>query len=48
MENTYAEYEKWLTSENVEKDKSIDDGYNRALSKLQLIQVFEDSLVSFY
>lgn len=47
MENTYAEYQQWLSSENLEKDKSIEDGYNRALSKLQKIQVFEDRLVSF-
>lgn len=46
MEKTYEEYQQWLTSENMEKDKSIDDGYKRALSKLQKIQVFEDRLVS--
>lgn len=48
MENTYAEYQQWLTSENLEKEKSIEDGYNRALSKLQQIQIFEDRLVSFH
>lgn len=47
MENTYAEYLRWLVSENVEKEKSVEDGYNRALNKLQQIQVFEDRLVSF-
>jgi len=48
MENTYAEYEQWLTSENLEKEKSTEDAYNKALNKLQQIQVFEDRLVSFY
>lgn len=48
MENTYAEYQQWLTSENLEKEKSIEDGYNRALIKLQQIQIFEDRLVRFY
>lgn len=47
MENTFAEYQQWLSSENLEKDKSIEDGYNRALNKLQKIQIFEDRLVSF-
>lgn len=47
MENTYAEYKDWLTSENLEIEKSIEDGYNKALSKLQQIQVFEDRLVRF-
>lgn len=47
MENTYSEYLRWLVSANVEKEKSIEDGYNRALNKLQQIQVFEDRLVSF-
>lgn len=47
MENTYLEYLRWLVSANVEKEKSIEDGYNRALKKLQQIQVFEDRLVSF-
>lgn len=48
MENTYAEYQQWLTAENLEKEKSTVDAYNKALSKLQQIQVFEDRLVSFY
>lgn len=48
MENTYAEYQQWLASENVEKEKLIEDGYNKALSKLQQIQVFEDRLVSVF
>lgn len=48
MENTYAEYQQWLSSENLEKEKEIEDGYNRALSKLQQIQIFEDRLVCFY
>lgn len=47
MENTYLEYLRWLVSANVEKEKLIEDGYNRALNKLQQIQVFEDRLVSF-
>lgn len=47
MENTYAEYQQWLTLENLEKEKSTEDGYNKALRKLQQIQIFEDSLVSF-
>lgn len=46
MENTYAEYKQWLALENLEKDKLIEDGYNKALVKLQQIQVFEDRLVS--
>lgn len=48
MENTYEEYQQWLISENLEKEKSTMDAYNKALSKLQQIQVFEDRLVSFY
>jgi len=48
MENTYAEYQQWLISENLETEKSTVDAYNKALSKLQQIQVFEDRLVSFY
>lgn len=48
MENTYAEYQQWLASENLEKEKSVEDGYNKALSKLQKIQVFEYRLVSSY
>lgn len=48
MENTYAEYQQWLTAENLEKEKSTVDAYNKALSKLQQIQVFEDRLVSLY
>jgi len=48
MENTYAEYQEWLTTENLEKEKPTVDAYNKALSKLQQIQVFEDRLVSFY
>lgn len=48
MENTYEEYQQWLISENLEKEKSTVDAYNKALSKLQQIQVFEDRLVSFY
>lgn len=48
MENTYAEYQQWLTTENLEIEKSTVDAYNKALSKLQQIQVFEDRLVSFY
>lgn len=47
MENSHLEYLRWLASANVEKEKSIEDGYNRALNKLQKIQVFEDRLVSF-
>lgn len=47
MENTYAEYKQWLISENLEIEKSIEDSYNKALSKLQQIQVFEDHLVNF-
>lgn len=48
MEMTYEEYQNWLVSENLEKEKSTEDAYNRALSKLQKIQVFEDRLVSYY
>jgi len=48
MENTYVEYQQWLTTENLEIEKSTVDAYNKALSKLQQIQVFEDRLVSFY
>jgi len=48
MENTYAEYQQWLVSENLERDKSIEDGYNKALNKLQKIQVFENNLVSVF
>lgn len=48
MEMTYEEYQNWLASENLEKEKSTEDAYNRALSKLQQIHVFEDRLVSFY
>jgi len=48
MENTYAEYQQWLASENLEKEKSVEDGYNKALGKLQKIQVFEYHLVSSY
>jgi squamous cell carcinoma antigen recognized by T-cells 3 len=48
MENTYAEYQQWLTTENLEIEKSTVDAYNKALSKLQQIQVFEDRLVSFF
>lgn len=48
MENTHAEYLEWLALEGVEKEKSTEDGYNRALSKLQQIQIFEDRLVSFW
>lgn len=48
MENTYAEYQQWLISENLEKEKSTVDAYNKALSKLQQIQVFEDRLVRVY
>jgi len=48
MENTNVEYLEWLKSEGVEKEKSTEDGYNRALSKLQQIQIFEDRLVSFW
>lgn len=47
MENTYVEYQQWLALENLEKEKSTEDGYNKALHKLQQIQVFEDNLVSF-
>lgn len=47
MENTHTEYQQWLASENIEEEKSIEDSYKRALSKLQQIQVFEDRLVSF-
>lgn len=46
MENTYAEYQQWLTAENLENEKSTVDAYNKALGKLQQIQVFEDRLVS--
>ncbi|XP_001946245.2 squamous cell carcinoma antigen recognized by T-cells 3 isoform X2 [Acyrthosiphon pisum] len=46
MENTYAEYQQWLTAENLEKEKSTVDAYNKAFSKLQQIQVFEDRLLS--
>lgn len=48
MENTYAEYKQWLASENLEEEKSIKDGYNKALSRLQQIQIFEDRLVSIF
>lgn len=48
MENTYVEYQQWLTTENLEVEKSTVDAYNKALSKLQQIQIFEDRLVSFY
>lgn len=48
MENTYIEYQQWLTVESLEIEKSTVDAYNKALSKLQQIQVFEDHLVSFY
>jgi len=48
MENTFVEYQQWLTTENLEIEKSTVDAYNKALSKLQQIQVFEDRLVSFY
>lgn len=48
MENTYAEYQQWLASENLEKDKLIEDAYNKALNKLQQIQVFEDRLVNVF
>lgn len=48
MENTYAEYKQWLASENLETEKSTEDSYNKALNKLQKIQIFEDRLVSFY
>lgn len=47
MENTYAEYLEWLALEGVEREKSTEDGYKKALDKLQQIQVFEDRLVSF-
>ncbi|CAH1722535.1 squamous cell carcinoma antigen recognized by T-cells 3-like [Aphis gossypii] len=46
MENTYVEYQQWLTTENLEVEKSTVDAYNKALSKLQQIQVFEDRLLS--
>ncbi|XP_050434403.1 squamous cell carcinoma antigen recognized by T-cells 3 [Adelges cooleyi] len=46
MEHTYAEYKQWLVEENIEEDKAVEDGYKRALSKLQKIQVFEDNLLS--
>lgn len=48
MENTYTEYQQWLTTENLKEEKSTVDAYNKALSKLQQIQVFEDRLVSFF